>query len=319
MSFDPNISFETIRGFIEIVRLGSFSAAAKRMDLTQSALSQRIEKLERSLGAIVLDRESRPVRLTEYGQEFYRIAERLNEESMLFARSLEALGTAQVNSARIAVSEVVQDYFSADLEQMLIPKFERLSVRSSLIPQVQKNFSESLCDIAIAPGLDDGGNSELLPLLEEDYIAVCPKSLGASPIEFASKRTAIPFLSYEEDSYDRRKTQKILRLLSMPSSVSYQLENTRALASAVSNGLGWTIVPPMSLWSVRECFDRLNFFPVEGVHEVKRLGIGARSPMYRSLANDIKALYAERWKQKYGREMQERAPSLAAHLRPLFA
>ncbi len=105
----------------------------------------------------------------------------------------------------------------------------------------------------------------------------------------------------------------------MPSSVSYQLENSRALASAVSNGLGWTIVPPMSLWSVRECFDRLNFFLVEGVHEVKRLGIGARSPMFRSLANDIKALYAERWKQKYGREMQERAPSLTAHLRPLFA
>jgi len=59
----------------------------------------------------------------------------------------------------------------------------------------------------------------------------------------------------------------------------------------------------MSLWSVRECFDRLNFFPVEGVHEVKRLGIDARSPIFRSLANDIKALYAERWKQKYGREM----------------
>ena len=54
----------------------------------------------------------------------------------------------------------------------------------------------------------------------------------------------------------------------------------------------------MSLWSVRECFDRLNFFPVEGVHEVKRLGIDARSPIFRSLANDIKALYAERWKQK---------------------
>lgn len=86
MSFDPNISFDTIRGFIEIVRLGSFSAAAKRMDLTQSALSQRIEKLERSLGAIVLDRESRPVRLTEYGQEFYRIAERLNEVSRAVLR-----------------------------------------------------------------------------------------------------------------------------------------------------------------------------------------------------------------------------------------
>ncbi|WP_255453170.1 hypothetical protein [Parasutterella muris] len=41
--------------------------------------------------------------------------------------------------------------------------------------------------------------------------------------------------------------------------------------------------------------------------------------MYRSLANDIKALYAGRWKQKYGRKMQERAPSLATHLWPLFA
>lgn len=224
-----------------------------------------------------------------------------------------------MNSVRVAVSEVVQDYFSGDLERILIPKFERLSVRSSLIPQVQKNFSESLCDIAIAPGLDDEDNSEVLPLLEEDYIAVCPKSLGVSPIEFASKRTAIPFLSYEEDSYDRRKTQKILRLLSMPSSVNYPLENTRALANAVSNGLGWTIVPPMSQWSVRECYERLNFFPLQGVHEVKRLGIGARRPMYRTVANDIKALYADHWKQKYGREMQERVPSLAAHLRPLFA
>lgn len=57
--------------FIEaVLAAGSFSGAAERICLTQSAVSQRIGKIERELGTPVFERGTRPIRLTKEGEYF---------------------------------------------------------------------------------------------------------------------------------------------------------------------------------------------------------------------------------------------------------
>lgn len=51
-------------------KTGSFSAAAKKADITQSAISQQITKLEQEIGFILFDRQSKPVALTVNGERF---------------------------------------------------------------------------------------------------------------------------------------------------------------------------------------------------------------------------------------------------------
>lgn len=61
---------KTLRMFIEVAHHRSFSQAAKALDLTQSAVSQRVGQLEEKLGVQLLDRSTRPLSLTPAGEAF---------------------------------------------------------------------------------------------------------------------------------------------------------------------------------------------------------------------------------------------------------
>jgi DNA-binding transcriptional LysR family regulator len=66
-----------IKAFVTVARLGSFTAAAAEMHVSQPALSRRIEKLESALNTRLLKRTTRKVDLTPVGMEFNRRATEL--------------------------------------------------------------------------------------------------------------------------------------------------------------------------------------------------------------------------------------------------
>jgi DNA-binding transcriptional LysR family regulator len=71
---------ESIAVFVSVVREGSFSAAARRMGFSPSAISKRIAGLEQRIGVALLARTTRKISLTDAGREFYdRCAHGLSE------------------------------------------------------------------------------------------------------------------------------------------------------------------------------------------------------------------------------------------------
>ncbi|PTB21880.1 transcriptional regulator [Trinickia symbiotica] len=67
--------------FVAVVEAGSFSAAARRLDLGQPAVSKSIAQLEQRLGARLLLRSTRGLTTTDAGQRFYEHAKRAIEEA----------------------------------------------------------------------------------------------------------------------------------------------------------------------------------------------------------------------------------------------
>lgn len=63
--------------FAYVVREGSFSAAANRLGVTQSTITQHIAKLEKTVGSLLMLRSRDGVQLTAAGQEFYDLADRM--------------------------------------------------------------------------------------------------------------------------------------------------------------------------------------------------------------------------------------------------
>ncbi|WP_435068632.1 LysR family transcriptional regulator [Amycolatopsis thermoflava] len=70
-------SFGQLEGFVAVAEERHFGRAAERLSMTQPPLSRQIQKLERSVGAQLLDRDSRGVRLTAAGEAFLVDARRL--------------------------------------------------------------------------------------------------------------------------------------------------------------------------------------------------------------------------------------------------
>ena len=78
---------EFLKSFVAVVESKSFSVAAKRLFLSQPAISTHIKQLEEELGVQLLTRSTKNVHLTETGLAFYPYAQRLirTESEAMFA------------------------------------------------------------------------------------------------------------------------------------------------------------------------------------------------------------------------------------------
>jgi DNA-binding transcriptional LysR family regulator len=65
-----NAELLDLKAFITVAELGSFVRTAKALNLSQPALSRRIQKLEDALGAQLLERSTHHVALTMVGRDF---------------------------------------------------------------------------------------------------------------------------------------------------------------------------------------------------------------------------------------------------------
>lgn len=90
----------------EIVRAGGFRAAAERLNLTQSAVSARVARIEARLGLKLFDRAGRGVRLTLQGRAFLDEAERLIAMRNAIVAGL-APGADFAGTLRIGVAETI--------------------------------------------------------------------------------------------------------------------------------------------------------------------------------------------------------------------
>lgn len=103
MSMHGDIEVDLLRAFVAVADTGGFTAAAESLHRTQSAVSQKIARLEEALGWKVFERHTRALRLTDWGQKLLVSARRILEHYDRFLGELHTPGP--VESVRLGVSE----------------------------------------------------------------------------------------------------------------------------------------------------------------------------------------------------------------------
>ncbi|MES9992255.1 MAG: LysR family transcriptional regulator [Candidatus Thiodiazotropha sp.] len=84
--------FESLESFVTVVESGQFSAAAERLGIGKSVISRRVSELEEYLGALLIQRTTRRLSLTDAGRAFYPRAIQLLED---LAEAEQSVSTAQ--------------------------------------------------------------------------------------------------------------------------------------------------------------------------------------------------------------------------------
>ena len=83
-----NIEIGDIEAFIEVAETNSFAKAASNLNLSQPALSRRIQKLEYELGTSLFDRTTRSVQLSYSGRNFLERAKSIIEAIQTATKTL---------------------------------------------------------------------------------------------------------------------------------------------------------------------------------------------------------------------------------------
>lgn len=93
-----------LKYFVEVGRLRSFSLASKSLFITQSTISQQIQKLEEELGVELLTRDTRHVTLSDYGEQFYPCAVQVLEEARAGVERIRDVGALKVGTLSVGAT-----------------------------------------------------------------------------------------------------------------------------------------------------------------------------------------------------------------------
>jgi DNA-binding transcriptional LysR family regulator len=146
------MNFRHLETFAAVVKLGSFDAAASRLNSTQSTISSRISELERSLGVLLFDRSQRKAQLTAKGRELLQYAER----AVALAGEIHVrIGDQKSLSgfARVGVVEMVAVSWLAAFTERVYEKYPNLVLEYniSISGRLSKPLIGGELDFAIMP------------------------------------------------------------------------------------------------------------------------------------------------------------------------
>jgi DNA-binding transcriptional LysR family regulator len=124
-----NAELLDLKAFVTVAELGSFVRTAEALNLSQPALSRRIQKLEESLGAPLLERSTRHVRLTMVGRDFLPKVRRFVDEFELSVLGISDLGARTSGLVSIAAVPSAVFYFLPQAIARFSRKYPRIRIR----------------------------------------------------------------------------------------------------------------------------------------------------------------------------------------------
>ena len=162
-----------IEAFLSVVRFGSISAAADQIFISQSALSRRIQALEKELGYPLFIRSKgfRNITLTSFGTTFVQTAEQFLQlyeeaENIPNRTDLEFLSLSAIDSIYTFVMPQVLEAYMKQYPDYHMAFHSHSSVEAYL------NMEKNLLDYALVAFYQHSSSIVTTPVLRESYIII---------------------------------------------------------------------------------------------------------------------------------------------------
>jgi LysR family nitrogen assimilation transcriptional regulator len=169
-----------LRYFVTVARLGSFSAAARRLHVAQPALSRHVKTLESMLGVRLLTRDARGVRLTHDGEELLAHSVHILDQLDMLPRlvgpkSLRVAGRVVVGLPTSAGAVIAVPLLRAAIERY--PNV-RVHLIESLSGYLQEWIESGRLDLAVVYDPKPNPGVRIDPILVEDlWLVGGPQSM----------------------------------------------------------------------------------------------------------------------------------------------
>jgi DNA-binding transcriptional LysR family regulator len=188
------MNIRQVETFYWAAKLGSFKAAASRLNATQSTVSTRIHELEEYYGVELFDRTKRTVRLTVKGSELLEFAEQFVKLTQEMQRCM-TMESSVAGIVRVGVSEIIADTWFVQLVKETEARLPRVMVEFSvdLVAVLFEKLKTGELDLLLAPRRVGGTGFLLNSLGSVDFHWLASPTLGLgsrilTPRDFAGLR-----------------------------------------------------------------------------------------------------------------------------------
>jgi len=190
------VNLDYLRTYLEVIRLGSFSEAAKKLSISQPAVSFQIQKLEQDLGVRLIDRGQKSITMTEAGKRLLRFAESVEEERDHLRHELDQLREEVTGNLVVTASTIPGEF--------LLPSI--LSEFKALHPAIRAQVAVS-DSLTVISGVRDGA-------YEIGFCGIAPEGQGLETFKIAEDE--IVLIVFPEHPFAERREVSLAELEGEP-------------------------------------------------------------------------------------------------------
>lgn len=253
-----------------VMEMGGMSAAALRLGVTQSAVSQAVKRAEAQLGVALLHRDQRPVMPTEAG---HRLAAHMAEIGRRVDHAIADMRAAAGRPGRQDLRLGMVDSFASVVGPTLIRELmasglaARVTAHSGLAQAHGEALAQHRIDAAITSDPPDGlDDLARVTLYREPFLLVAPKA-QADRLRQGSLRDILrlqPLIRYSARSHMGRQVETHLRRVGIEHPHRLSFDTSDALIAMVAGGVGVAITTPLCLRQAATHGGEVQILPLPG-------------------------------------------------------
>jgi DNA-binding transcriptional LysR family regulator len=241
-----SLNLDQLRALTEVVELGSFSAAARRLNLTQPAISLQIRELECRMATQLVDRMGKRAYATSAGRELIDHARGIFEAESRAVAALRRHKDGRLGRVHIGAGP-------AALAYLLLPVLQRvraehptleLAVTTGNTAEITERMARNAIDLGFTGLPVDPAAFDATVIRDMRMLAIFPRGTEGLPDRVAPADVAgYPLVATQQRSNHAQLARDWLRRAGLDFRPAMEIDNIGVIKRVVAVGFGAAIVP----------------------------------------------------------------------------
>jgi DNA-binding transcriptional LysR family regulator len=304
--------------FVAVAETGSMTAAAQDLKITQSAISQQLKLLEAEMGVTLMDRETRPLRLTPAGRALRNHAAELLLHADQARADVRQIGASPLPHLRIAMFATFAKTLAPAILQAVVRgelPIKTVSILRGMAAHHARELPRRDVDIAITSNpLSDVEGMERYELIYERFILILPKGVVARNAGLRDIASLLPMIRYSARTEVGRMIESHLRRQRLDIPHGHAFDAPEDLFSMISLQQGFAISVPTHVAHALTPDMPVEIRPLPSPQLGRSIVLIARKGELGMLPAQIADLCRSALRQDYLARVRLLMPTLADHL-----
>ncbi len=245
-AYNSRMNLNQLRTFYFAVKLGSFSAAADALFITQPAVTKQIQQLQAAHGIRLLNRFGKKMVLTDAGEALFGFADKIFQIEAQAEENLRDFQQRKSGRLRIHSSESFGGYYLPFVLNLFREKYPGIHVSVTIFPSelVIENTVRLENDLGFISYPLDHKKLITREVLEDRLVLI------AQPSHPFARKKALdparlkgqPIIMHERGSASRNIVDEFIKKNNLTVSVRLELSNNEAITRAVEQDLGLSLI-----------------------------------------------------------------------------
>ena len=290
------MNLNSLHYIVKIYEKQNITKAASDLYISQSALSQNLQMVEKELNTLLFDRTLSPLQPTEAGKIFIDWAKRVLDSENEMRHRISDITKMPNRTLRVGLSpqksvcifpKIIKKFYESVSHCKIILEEHPSDL---LLPMLEQNAIDLLFDVSHSDLL----SYDFIPIAEEKILIAAPAELlfktQKTEYEFPSVELSeiihFPFISLAQGQYLGKIVKELYKIANCTPNICMECRSADMALNMVKNNLGITVIPEFAIKNTEP--DKVNYYRLAHPDIKRTVGILYKKGSY--LNHDCRTL-----------------------------